>query len=101
MSAPRVTIDQLPEQTAAVSSDLLVVQNAGATKKMTVQRITDVPAAALNGHVTTVTDAHDASAISALPGNPLTGTDVQTQLTQISTALTDLLARVAALEAAP
>ena len=36
MAAPRVPIDALPEQTAVVGSDLLVVQNGATTKKMAI-----------------------------------------------------------------
>lgn len=83
MAAPRVTIDQLPEQTVATGTDLFVVQNGATTKKMTVQRIVDVGATSLSGHLNTVTDAHDASAISAVANvDPMIGLDVQTQLSQ-------------------
>lgn len=83
MAAPRVTIDQLPEQTVVTSTDLFVVQNGATTKKMTVQRIVDVGASAINNHLVTTTDAHDASAISAVANvDPMIGADVQTQLSQ-------------------
>lgn len=88
MAAPRVTIDQLPEQTVATVSDLWVVQSGATTKKMTVQRITDSITAAVNTHVNDTVDAHDATAISAVPNvDPMLGTDVQTQLSQAASRI--------------
>lgn len=100
MAAPRVTIDQLPEQTAATGTDLVVVQSGATTKKMTVARILDNTTTSLGAHVTDVADAHAASAITAAANSsPMTGTTVQSQLNQAATALADLIARVTALEA--
>lgn len=88
MAAPRVTIDQLPEQTAATAADLFIVQNGTTTKKMTVARVLDYGTTNLNTHLTTAVDAHDASAISAVPNaDPLLGTDVQTQLSQAASRI--------------
>lgn len=88
MAAPRVTIDQLPEQTVATSADLFVVQNGTTTKKMTVARVLDYGTTNLNTHLATVVDAHDASAISAVANaDPLLGADVQTQLSQAASRL--------------
>jgi len=83
MAAPRVTIPELPEQTAPVDSDLLVVQNGTTTKKMTVGRLTTQATNALSSHISNPTAAHAATAISAVPNAaPLIGTDVQAQLAQ-------------------
>lgn len=99
MAAPRVTIDQLPEQTAAVGTDLLVVQNGATTKKMTVGKITDVPAADLAAHVAATTDAHDSTAVSVPPNvDPMSGTDVGTQLGQAAEALSLLSPLVGSLK---
>lgn len=91
MAAPRVTIDQLPEQTVATVTDLWVVQSGSTTKKMAVSRITDSISATVNTHVNTATDAHDAAAISVTPIAGTTGTSVQG-------VLEELAARIAALE---
>lgn len=91
MAAPRVTIDQLPEQTAATGSDLVVVQSGQITKKMSVSKIFDSTSASLATHVSAVADAHDASAVSVVPIAGTTGTNVQG-------VLEELAARVAALE---
>ena len=88
MAAPRVTIDQLPEQMAATGTDLFVVQNGATTKKMTVSKVLDVSATDLNAHVTNPTGAHAATAITAAPNaSPLLGVDVQTQLSQAASAI--------------
>lgn len=91
MAAPRVTIDQLPEQTVATVTDLWVVQSGSTTKKMAVSKIIDSISATVDSHVNTVADAHDASAISVVPIAGTTGVTVQG-------VLEELAARVAALE---
>jgi hypothetical protein len=97
MAAPRVTIDQLPEQTTIVATDLFVVQDGTTTKKMTVARITDDATTKLNAHVNAVSDAHDASAVSAQPNvAPMLGTDVQAQLNQAANGVATGAAHIAA-----
>jgi hypothetical protein len=99
MAAPRVQITDLPEQTAPVATDLLVVQDGGVTKKMTVDKLTTAASTGLNAHITAASGAHIASAIAATPnGGTMNGADVQTQLAQASTALDARLGMLAALE---
>lgn len=88
MAAPRVTIDELPEQTSAVGTDLLVVQNGTITKKLMVDKLTTSANAALTAHISDPSAAHVAAAIGATPNTaPLSGTDVQTQLAQAAAAI--------------
>jgi len=89
-----MTIDQLPEDTTATGSEWLVVQDAGASKKMAVSRITAVSQTALDAHVNDVDSAHAASAVSAAPGAAITGTNVQQQLSQLETMATNGDARI-------
>lgn len=88
MAAPRVTINDLPEQTVMVASDLLIVQNGPTTKKMTVSHFTDESIAAVNNHVLDPSAAHQASAIGAVSsGVVLTASNVQGQLSQADNAI--------------
>jgi hypothetical protein len=88
MAAPRITIDQLPEQTVADPADLFVVQDGTITKKMTVGRVLDDAAADLNTHVTNPIGAHAGTTISVAPNvAPMTGSDVATQLGQAANAI--------------
>lgn len=91
MAAPRVPITDLPEQTTPVDTDLLVVQNGATTKKMTVGRLSTQTIDAVNLHLADATAAHAATAISANANTaPMTGTDVQAQLTQAAGRLAQL-----------
>lgn len=87
MPAPRMTIDDLPEDTTVGGGEMLVVSDAGSSKKLMLSRITDIPAAALAAHLADTTDVHAATAISATAGTVLTGTDVQNQLSAADTAI--------------
>ena len=99
MAAPRVTIDQLPEDTVVAPTDWLVVQEGTTTKKMSLATLNAVAQTQLTTHVTAVADAHDATAISTTANvAPMIGADVQTQLSQAANAIADLVARVTALE---
>ena len=85
MAAPRVTIPELPEQTTAVGTDLLVIQSGATTKKMLLSKIFDDSTSTVDAHVDDITDAHAASAIAAAPSSAtVTGTTVQEQLDQIA-----------------
>ena len=79
----RVMINNLPEQTTVLDTDLLVVQDATATKKMTVGRLTSQTDEAINSHLVATVDAHNASAISVVPGSGITSTNVQTALVEL------------------
>ena len=95
MAAPRTTIPELPEQTVATDTDELVVQSGPVTKRMTVGRLTTHGTQALNDHINDLSNAHQASAISAVPaGPPFTGADVQTQLSQGADSINQLLALI-------
>jgi hypothetical protein len=91
MAAPRTSIPELPEQTVATDTDELVVQNGPTTKRMTVGRLTTHGTQALNDHINALSNAHQASAISAVPaGPPFTGDNVQIQLSQGADAINGL-----------
>ena len=95
MPTPRTTITDLPEQTVVVDTDLLVVQNASITKKLTVGRMTTASTAAVDAHISDPLAAHAAASISAVPaGPPFTGADVQTQLSQGATAFNAMNASI-------
>jgi hypothetical protein len=95
MAAPRTTITELPEQTVVTETDELVVQNGPTTKRMTVGRLTTHGSQALADHINDLSNAHQASAISAVPaGPPFTGADVQSQLSQGADSINQLLAAV-------
>ena len=106
MPAPRMTIDQLPEDTAVSGSEWLMVQDGGASKKVAVNSVIAINQVALSNHITAAADAHDASAISALTSSPtINGVSVQAQLGQLAgevtgarttadTAATDIAAHV-------
>lgn len=84
MVAPRVTIDELPEATGITSDDLLVLQDSGVTKKVTVALLTTTTDTALNAHLANATDAHDASAVSIVAISGLSASDVQAALVQLA-----------------
>lgn len=85
MATPRVTIDELPEHLTPVDADLLVVQNAGVSKKMSIDTLKTLSSDALTAHLADTTDAHDASAISATTsGTGVDGITVQAQLGQLA-----------------
>jgi hypothetical protein len=95
MAAPRTTITELPEQTVVTETDELVVQNGPTTKRMTVGRLTTHGSQALTDHINDVSNAHQASSISAVPaGPPFTGADVQSQLSQGADAINQLSAAI-------
>ncbi len=86
MAAPRVPIPSLPDKPTADPTDLLIVQDGSITKSMTMQHLVD--GTGISAHIADTTDAHAASAVSALSNG--TGQDaltVQGQLNQIKTAL--------------
>jgi hypothetical protein len=88
MPAPRVLINDLPDQPTTVSTDLLVVQNGTTTKKLAVGTLTSHSDQAVADHVADLTAAHAAGSISAVANMaPMTGVDVQTQLGQAASAL--------------
>lgn len=85
MAAPRLTIDDLPEDTTVTGTEVLIVSDAGASKKLVLNNVLAIPTTALDAHITATIDAHDASAISAAVTNAaITGTDVQSQLQQLA-----------------
>jgi hypothetical protein len=86
MATPRVTIDALPEQGTAEDTNYLIVQDDGVTKKMSMTTLKNVTSTPLANHIAATIDAHDATAVSALPAG--TGVDsptVQGQLSQLAT----------------
>jgi len=86
MATPTTSIDALPVKTAPAGTELLIVQDAGVTKKTEINEMVALPSPALTAHLTDTDDAHDASAVSAVDaGNGINGTNVQTQLGQLST----------------
>lgn len=102
MAAPRIPITDLPEHTTPTASDLLVVQNGPTTKKMQVGLIMTGSTAALDAHITNPVDAHDASAVSAIPNSaPMAGTDVQSQLNQAASGLSTLTTNLDTHKTAP
>ena len=80
MAAPRIAIDALPTAPTVPVGGLLIIQDAGTTRKMDVALVAQ--GSGLDAHLTDGDDAHDASAISAQAGVSLTGINVQAQLTQ-------------------
>jgi hypothetical protein len=89
MPTPRLTITELPEQTEVDMANNLIVDDAGTTKKMTVETlIGDLGSEALDAHIADTVDAHAATAISAADsGNGVDGTTVQAQLGQLASGL--------------
>ena len=86
MATPRVTIDQLPEQTALEDSNMLIVQDSGVTKKLPASTLRAITSDALTAHINDPTGAHPASAISTTPSAAgINGPDVQAQLGQLAT----------------
>jgi hypothetical protein len=85
MAPPRKTIDELPEQGAYEASNFLIVQDSGVTKKMAASLLVDQPGTPLADHLADLSDAHDASSISATTSGPgVDGADVQAQLGQLA-----------------
>jgi hypothetical protein len=88
MAAPRVTIDQLPDNVALTGDEYLVMHQATQTVKTSLSEVTGIPAANLDAHVNGVTDVHDATAISVPPNaGTMTGSDVASQLGQAANAI--------------
>lgn len=86
MPAPRMTIDQLPTDTALAGTEWLIVQDAGTSKKVAVSTVTSINQSALTAHIDAVADAHDATAISTVvSGTGVDGASVQAQLGQLAT----------------
>lgn len=86
MATPRVTIDELPEQVTVEDTNLLIIQDSGVTKKMTVATLQGATSTALAAHLADTDDAHDASAISSTDsGFGIDSATVQGQLGQLAT----------------
>ena len=85
MATPRVTIDELPESISPSDGDVLVVQDSGITKKMTVATLKTLAADVVVDHIADPTGAHAATAISAAAsGTGVDGANVQAQLVQLA-----------------
>lgn len=85
MPTPRVTIDQLPEQTIAEDTNLFVIQDGVDSKKMSIATLKAINSNGLVAHLADTDDAHDATAISATAaGTGVDGTTVQAQLGQLT-----------------
>lgn len=85
MATPRVTIDQLPAKTTPAGTELIIIQDAGVTKKITLSNVTSTPSAPLTAHINNPVDAHDASAVSTTDsGSGINGSTVQSQLGQLA-----------------
>lgn len=98
MADPKVTIDALTEKTSVVPANMLVVQDAGVTKKMQLGTLLATNSSALNAHISNPTGAHAATAIStpAIPGatpNPISALTVGGQLSQIAASVSTLSTR--------
>jgi predicted transcriptional regulator len=78
MPAPRVTIPELPETTVLPPTGMIVVEDAGITKKMSAGLI--APSSVVADHLLNPLGAHAATAISATPSATLSAGDVQGQL---------------------
>jgi hypothetical protein len=93
MATPRVTIDELPEQTSPVDANMLVIQDAGVTKRMSVATLRALGgSAALQAHIDNAVNAHAASAITATSSSAtVDGPTVQSQLGQLATAADDVV----------
>lgn len=99
MATPRVTIDALPEQGIVEDTNFLIIQDDGVTKKMSVATLKNAASNATTAHITDTVDAHDATAISALPSGVGVDSDtVQGQLSQLA-ALIDGAASIAETDA--
>jgi parallel beta-helix repeat protein len=86
MPTPTTSIDALPAKVDPTGSELLIVQDAGITKKMVITELAEMPSSALTNHLSDTTDAHDASAVSATDsGTGIDGVTVQAQLGQLAT----------------
>lgn len=97
MPPPRVTIDELPEQTVVEDTNLIVVQDTGVTKKMSIATLKTTQTTPLLDHLNDAVDAHDATAISATPaGEGVDGANVQVQLGQLAALVNDLAGDIAA-----
>lgn len=85
MAPPRKTIDELPEQGTAETTNYVIVQDSGVTKKMSVATLLGLASDPLTAHLANPPDAHIASAISATAsGAGVDGPDVQVQLGQLA-----------------
>jgi antitoxin (DNA-binding transcriptional repressor) of toxin-antitoxin stability system len=80
---PRVTIPSLPQQTAVVDTDLLVVQNGAITKQMAIGLLHDAATSPLTAHIGDAVDAHHASAIAVTPTGGISSTTVQGALMEL------------------
>ena len=90
MATPRITIDELPEHVTPDDSDLLVVQDAGVSKKMTLATLRTLSPTPLELHIADTADAHAATAISTTTsGEGIDGVTVQAQLIQLATAVAE------------
>ena len=90
MATPRITIDELPDHTTPDDSDLLVVQDAGVSKKMTLAVLRTLSPTPLEAHLADTTDAHVATAISTTTsGEGIDGVTVQAQLIQLASAVAE------------
>lgn len=90
MTAPRVTIDQLPLASAVTSDDVAIVEGGATTKRINVITGLLQPAFALIDSHLIATAAHAATAVTATPSGPLTAGTVQGQLSQVAAALTTI-----------
>ena len=84
MPPPRVTIDELPEQGTPEDANLIVVQDSGVTKKMSIATLKTLESTQLTAHLADTEDVHDAAAISATPSGGIDGPTVQAQLGQLA-----------------
>lgn len=102
MATPTTSIDALPVKTAPAGAELLIVQDAGVTKKMAISEMFLQPSPPLTAHITDTSDAHAASAISAADsGNGINGTTVQAQLGQLAALALSLSEAITALQSQP
>lgn len=86
MATPRVTIDELPEQTTLEDTNYFVIQDSGVSKKASWLTVKSSPSQALLDHINDPTGAHAATAISATAaGAGVDAADVQGQLGQLAT----------------
>jgi hypothetical protein len=87
MTAPRVTIDQLPLASIVTTDDVAIVEGGATTKRINVITGLLQPAIALiDNHLASV-PAHAATAIQATPSGTLTAGTVQGQLNQVAATL--------------
>lgn len=91
MPSPRVTIPELPEKTTIAGTEYFVLQDGADTKKVLANKVDANAIAQINSHLTDATAAHAASAVSATPSGAINGADVQAQLGQLATAVSNAL----------